>query len=124
RRGVGPGGAGCVGTVPGAGGVRDGALPSIHPRQEQTGARTGRATSMIAVTGANGFVGAAVVAALARSGRAVRPLGRASGADMVAVGDIGPDTDWSQALQGVTCVIHCAARVHVMKETQADALAA
>lgn len=79
---------------------------------------------MIAVTGANGFVGAAVVAALARSGRAVRPLGRAPGADMVAVGDIGPDTDWSQALQGVTCVIHCAARVHVMKETQADALAA
>lgn len=79
---------------------------------------------MIAVTGANGFVGAAVVAALARSGRAVRRVGRASGANMVAVGDIGPDTDWSQALQGVTCVIHCAARVHVMKETQADALAA
>lgn len=79
---------------------------------------------MIAVTGANGFVGAAVVAALARSGRDVRPIGRRPHAGMVAVGDIGPDTDWSQALQGVTSVIHCAARVHVMKETQADALAA
>lgn len=79
---------------------------------------------MIAVTGANGFVGAAVVAALARSGREVRPIGRHPHAGMVAVGDIGPETDWSQALQGVTSVIHCAARVHVMKETQADALAA
>lgn len=79
---------------------------------------------MIAVTGANGFVGGAVVAALTREGREIRPLGRHSGAGMVAVGDIGPDTDWSQALQGVTCVIHCAARVHVMRETQADALVA
>ncbi len=79
---------------------------------------------MIAVTGANGFVGAAVVAALARSGRDVRPIGRHPKAGMVAVGDIGPDTDWSQALQGVTSLVHCAARVHVMKETQADALAA
>jgi nucleoside-diphosphate-sugar epimerase len=35
---------------------------------------------------------------------------------MVSVGDIGPATDWIHALQGVTCVIHCAARVHVMNE--------
>jgi nucleoside-diphosphate-sugar epimerase len=79
---------------------------------------------MIAVTGANGFVGAAVVAALARSGHAVRPLVRQAQAGCMPVGHIGPDTDWSQALVGVRCVIHCAARVHVMTETQADALAA
>ncbi|MDO8903932.1 SDR family oxidoreductase [Hydrogenophaga sp.] len=79
---------------------------------------------MIAVTGANGFVGAAVVAALAHHGHAVRPLVRHATGTAVPVGSIGPETDWSHALQGVTCVIHCAARVHVMKETQADALAA
>jgi len=79
---------------------------------------------MIAVTGATGFVGGAVVSALARSGHDVRPLSRLPGAGMVSVGDIGPDTDWSQALKGVTCVIHCAARVHVMKEAAADALTA
>jgi nucleoside-diphosphate-sugar epimerase len=77
---------------------------------------------MIAVTGASGFVGSAVVAALGRSGRAARALSRQAGAGLVAVGNIGPDTDWSEALQGVTSVIHCAARVHVMKETEADAL--
>jgi len=79
---------------------------------------------MIAVTGASGFVGGAVVASLVRSGRDVRPLSRQPNAGMVPVGNIGPDTDWSQVLQGVTSVIHCAARVHVMRETRADALAA
>lgn len=37
--------------------------------------------------------------------------------ESVAVGAIGPDTDWSEALRGVDCVIHCAGRAHVLKET-------
>lgn len=41
---------------------------------------------------------------------------------MHVVGDIGPDTDWAEALVGVQTVIHLAARVHVMKETARDPL--
>lgn len=88
--------------------------------------------SLIAVTGANGFVGQALCADLTRSGHAVRPLVRtlaagpaaaASSTDgTVIVGDIHSGTDWSIALQGVHCVVHCAARVHVMHETAADPL--
>jgi nucleoside-diphosphate-sugar epimerase len=40
------------------------------------------------------------------------------------VGDIGPGTDWAAALAGVTCVVHLAARVHVMRDTLVDPLAA
>lgn len=89
------------------------------------------AESLVAVTGAAGFVGGALAATLIGAGRAVRPLLRvareghtAGGRSVVAVGDIGPATDWSAALAGVDCVVHCAARVHVMKEAAADPLAA
>lgn len=85
----------------------------------------------IAVTGAAGFVGGALLAALAGAGRSMRPLVRVAregqavrGVPAVAVGDIGQDTDWSAALTGVDCLVHCAARVHVMAETVADPLAA
>lgn len=37
--------------------------------------------------------------------------------DAVEVGEIGSDTDWCSALDGVECVVHLAARVHVMKAT-------
>jgi len=40
------------------------------------------------------------------------------------VGDIGPDTDWRAALSDVDCVVHLAARTHVLQETAVDALAA
>ena len=35
-------------------------------------------------------------------------------AETVIVGTIGPDTDWSRALDGVRKVVHCAARAHFM----------
>jgi len=41
----------------------------------------------------------------------------------VVIGDIDGCTDWSGALRGVTAVIHCAARVHVMNDDARDALA-
>ena len=43
-------------------------------------------------------------------------------ANTVGVGDIGAETCWSAALEGVTEVVHLAARVHVMNEHSADPL--
>ena len=44
--------------------------------------------------------------------------------ERVVVGDIGPETDWSDALSGIEGIVHLAARVHVMRESAADPLAA
>lgn len=86
---------------------------------------------LIAVTGANGFVGMALCSHLVRTEFVVRPLVRTRSsfrtapwwsANAVQVGDIDAATDWSTALQGVHSVVHCAARVHVMNETALDPL--
>ncbi|WP_234266972.1 UDP-glucose 4-epimerase family protein [Hydrogenophaga sp. NFH-34] len=81
---------------------------------------------MLAVTGATGFVGRALLGRLVRDGRPVRALTRSgpSAPGRVCIGDIGPDTDWRAALAGVRCVVHCAARVHVMADRHPDPLAA
>ncbi len=39
------------------------------------------------------------------------------------VGDLLPMTNWSSALKGVSAVVHCAARVHVMTDKSSDPLA-
>lgn len=80
------------------------------------------------VTGATGFVGAALIRRLREEGRPVRAAVRKDvalqGVETVRVGDVGPRTDWSEALSGVDAVIHLAARVHVMDETALDPVAA
>lgn len=83
------------------------------------------------MTGASGFVGAVLCRELDVRGFAVRGAVRllhssfsAPAVESVAVGKLDAATDWSSALAGVDCVIHCAARAHVMHETEADALAA
>ncbi|MEZ5707406.1 MAG: SDR family oxidoreductase [Burkholderiaceae bacterium] len=82
----------------------------------------------VAVTGANGFVGRAVCKALTASKHTVRPLIRhpdeVAWPEAMSVGAIDARTDWKEALSGIDCVVHCAARVHVMEETEADPLAA
>lgn len=78
---------------------------------------------LVAVTGANGFIGGAMIATLRRRGIAVRALTRTQAdEDSVAVGEIGPHTDWSRALKGVSHVIHTAARAHVIQGNSASAL--
>jgi nucleoside-diphosphate-sugar epimerase len=84
----------------------------------------------VLVTGANGFVGRRVCAELQRAGAAVRAAVRtaASGeglpGEIVSVGDLAAATSWSAAVDGVDAVIHLAARVHVMRDTSTDPLAA
>ena len=79
----------------------------------------------ILVTGASGFIGRALCESLTAGGRVPRRAVRAPLAgipDTIAVGDIGPDTDWRAALEGVRCVVHLVARTHVLRETAADPL--
>jgi nucleoside-diphosphate-sugar epimerase len=82
----------------------------------------------VLVTGANGFVGRATVRALAGSGAAVRALVRSSphsvtGA-VVLRADLSEEQDFGRIVRGVDAVIHLAARVHVMHETERNPLEA
>lgn len=80
------------------------------------------------VTGANGFVGRAVCAELRRRGTAVIAAMREplpTDALAVRMPDLSPESDWAPLLagRGIDCVIHLAARVHVMNDRVADPLA-
>ncbi|WP_441237291.1 NAD-dependent epimerase/dehydratase family protein [Bradyrhizobium sp. 930_D9_N1_4] len=76
---------------------------------------------IVLVTGASGFVGRHVVPALAREGWSVRRAVRSPEGveDEVVIESIGPDTDWTAALEGVDAVVHLAARVHHKHEEHA-----
>jgi len=76
---------------------------------------------LVLVTGASGFVGRHVVPDLERQGWAVRRAVRSpqGHGDEVVIESIGPDTDWTAALDGVDAVVHLAARVHHKHEEHA-----
>jgi len=84
----------------------------------------------VLVTGANGFVGNRLCRVLLKSGYAVRAVLRRSNSsidciiqDRVIVGDISLSANWKKALQNMDCIVHLAARVHVMKDSAIDPLA-
>jgi UDP-glucose 4-epimerase len=80
--------------------------------------------SKILLTGGSGFVGVAVLSSLQRNGTSVVSAVRSGGgADKVVVGNIDGTTQWCDALQGVSCVIHSAGRAHVVNDTALDPLA-
>ena len=84
----------------------------------------------VLISGASGFVGRTLLATAApllatAAPLQLRPAVRSRlvpelGADQVIVGDIDGRTDWSHALAGIDCVVHLAARVHVMKPSASD----
>ena len=82
----------------------------------------------VLITGADGFTGKSLCSFLAGTGVVVRAAVRGKSMDAppagaesaVPVGDIGPETDWSNALEGVDAVVHLAARNHVLREKEPD----
>lgn len=84
----------------------------------------------IAISGANGFVGQALVAhcvglgwnvlALARTA----PINPSLGATYFTVGDLSKETLPSETFKNIDVLVHTAARVHVMDDKAADPLAA
>lgn len=81
---------------------------------------------MLLVTGANGFVGRHLVATLEGRGLAVRRALRAAtvpaGPRDVVVGELDA-ADWSEALDGVSAVVHLAGLAHVDPRRVPDPLA-
>lgn len=90
-----------------------------------------KAETLHLVTGASGFIGRALVTRLAKlPGARVRGAYRsvvarvAEGVEACQIGGLDADTDWTVALDGVDVVIHCASRVHVMRDKESDPLIA
>ena len=82
---------------------------------------------VIAVTGANGFVGRALCIEAVNRGRVVRGITRApcslpDGVECVVVGEVDGETQWAHALAGCEVVVHLAARVHIMRDISQDPL--
>lgn len=86
----------------------------------------------VLITGANGFIGKALCERMHSDGwhvrRALRniecDIATAEGIESIQINSIDQDTDWQDALKGIDTVVHLAARVHVMKDSSRDPLAA
>ncbi|MBX8514364.1 SDR family oxidoreductase [Pseudomonas cichorii] len=87
-------------------------------------------SSSVLLTGATGFVGKALLASLLTRGDKVTAAVRDSSAQidpratLCQVSTLDGQTQWQDSLRDVQVVIHAAARVHVMNDTEADPLAA
>ena len=84
---------------------------------------------MVLITGAKGFVGQALCAALSAGGKRIRcvvrepdPRHDVPGTEFLAVGPIDGRTDWAPAIRDINTVIHLAARTHRVHEAGNDLL--
>lgn len=79
----------------------------------------------VLVTGANGYIGSALCSLLKlRHFEVVQIVRTRSFTTQVEVGEIGPDTNWGDYIDGCDTVIHLAARAHILNEHEPDALQA
>jgi nucleoside-diphosphate-sugar epimerase len=78
------------------------------------------------LTGANGFVGAAVLGRLRQDGIAVKGgvRGTIVPHGCIRVPSLDSKADWAPSLADCEVVVHAAARVHVMRDTASDPLSA
>ncbi|WP_238547594.1 NAD-dependent epimerase/dehydratase family protein [Meridianimarinicoccus roseus] len=78
----------------------------------------------ILVTGAAGFLGRQLVPVLRREARVIAGVrtGTAPDADTLPLGDLAEMPELGSALSDVDCVVHCAARAHVLNDTETDPL--
>ena len=86
----------------------------------------------VLVTGANGFIGTALLKKLMGERWLVKGSVRStpsmnsleSEVNFINVGPIGPNTHWDSALNGIDTVVHLAARLHLNKDNAIDPLSA
>lgn len=85
----------------------------------------------ICVTGASGFIGKELCVQLLKAqynvvatvrNTKLLSLSEQKNLKISEVANIDINSNWSEIFSGINCVIHCAARVHVMKENEVDAL--
>jgi len=83
----------------------------------------------VLVTGGSGFVGRALFENLKLKKKYLVHLTTRvnqkklfEGSKVFNIGEIDLNTNWKDALDGVNCVVHCAARVHMMEKKQKDSL--
>lgn len=80
----------------------------------------------ILVTGATGFIGAALVNRLKNNNFILSASTRnfvpdyLNDVNIIKIGDLTPSLNWREALLGVDVVIHLASRVHIMKDKAGD----
>jgi len=83
----------------------------------------------ILITGATGFVGRALFENLMFKKKYLVHLTTRTnqeklfeGGKTFNIGEIDSNTNWKDALNGVSCIVHCAARAHMMEKKQTDSL--
>jgi nucleoside-diphosphate-sugar epimerase len=83
----------------------------------------------ILITGATGFVGKALFENLKSRKKYLAHLTTRTneeklldGGKVFNIGEIDSNTNWKDALDGVSCIVHCAARAHMTEKKQTDLL--
>jgi len=84
---------------------------------------------MVLVTGANGFIGNAIINGLRANQLYVRGVVRSMsgkrlpGVEYAVINGMDTETDWTAILYGIAAVIHTAARVHITNGDVQDSIA-
>ncbi len=78
----------------------------------------------VLVTGADGFVGRHLIAEMSKRAMSFTCATRKPRAILkqhsIGVGDIGPQTNWSKALENCHAVVHLAGRAHILREHEKE----